>query len=159
MKITLLLTFLLFSVNILANDQVKVFISLSPAGSFEAVSSKLKGKLKVSGKNYVTDKLSVLVSSFKTGIDLRDDHFQKHLNAKKFSKIEMSNVTASAGKGQGDLMVSGVTKRVDFTYKEDGKFLIANMKLKASDFKLPKAQYLGVGVNDDLVVETKISKP
>ena len=135
-------------------QKATVFVELTPAGSFQAVSSKVKGNLVDKGGSFSTDKISVNVESFKTGIDLRDEHFWKHLQASKkpaASKVTLYNLKASGGKATGELEVNGVKKPVNITYKVDGTNVNAKFAVKASQFALPKAEYLGVGdFNKDL---------
>ena len=154
MKTWMFAAFLLISQGALAANQVKLYVSLSPAGSFEAVSEKMKGNLVKQNGNFSADKLTVSVESFKTGIELRDEHFWKHM---KSSRITMSNVKGSAGKGTGVLEINGVKKPVTMAYVEKGSDLTATFNVKPSEFKLQKAQYLGVGVNDDVKVEATYS--
>lgn len=147
---------LFFSLITLAEDQVTVFVSLSPAGSFTAVSKKVKGNLKRIGDNFTSDKISVTVESFKTGIDLRDEHFWKHLQSSKASsssKITLTDLKAAVGKGMGILEVNGVKKPVTIAYTTKGNEVLVKFNVKASEFKLSKAEYLGVGVEDLVKVE------
>lgn len=141
---------LLFSLEAFAANSVKLFVNLTPAGSFEAVSEKLKGNLIKKDGAFTADKLWVSVESFKTGIDLRDEHFHKHL---KSSKAVMTDVKGSGGKATGTLELNGVKKPVSISYVEKGAEVLATFNVKASEFQLPKAQYLGVGVQDDIKVE------
>ena len=93
------------------------------------------------------------VDDFKTGIDLRDEHFKKHLGLEKTPKITMKNISAENGTGTGTLSVNGVEKTVQFTYKKESeKKLRAEFKVKNADFKLPSANYMGVGVEDEVTV-------
>lgn len=141
------------SVFAFAEDQATVFVSLSPAGSFSAVSKKVKGNLMKQGETFTAEKISVTVESFKTGIDLRDEHFWKHLQAAKHSKVTLTDLKASGGKAKANIEVAGVKKPVDVAYVVKGGDVVATMMLKASDFKLPKAEYLGVGVENNVKVE------
>lgn len=153
MKFTLALLLLLISSVAFAKAKVSVFVSLSPAGSFTAVSEKPKGNLFRQGDTFTADKISVTIESFKTGIDLRDEHFWKHLNSTKHDKAILTNLKASGGKATADLEVNGVKKPVAMSYKVTGDEIVANFGVKASQFNLKKAEYLGVGVEDDVKVE------
>jgi polyisoprenoid-binding protein YceI len=134
-------------------SDVLVKMSLSPAGSFEATTAKLHGELTKTGEKYTADNIWVKTDDLKTGIDLRDEHFHKHLNSEKFPKITFTNVSAEGGKGSGTMTVCGVSNKVDFTYKPvTPKQLKANFKVKPSAFKLPEAKYLEIGVDDDVEV-------
>jgi hypothetical protein len=154
MKKIFILCTLIFSFVALAEDQATVFVTLSPAGSFSAVSKKVKGNLVRSGDTFISDKLSVTIESFKTGIDLRDEHFWKHLNASKCSKATLSDLSATGGKATANLEVNCVKKPVSMTYLVKGSEVVATFMVKASDFGLSKAEYLGVGVDNSVKIET-----
>lgn len=156
MKLILAFSLLLVSLNSFAEEKVTLFVSLTPAGSFQAVSKKPKGNLIKEKGAFTADKISVSVESFKTGIDLRDEHFWKHLNSSKHPKVTLYNLKAQDGKGSGQLEVNGIKKPVAISYVEKGQEVEAKFKVKASDYSLPKAEYLGVGVNDVVAVEVTL---
>jgi polyisoprenoid-binding protein YceI len=133
--------------------EVTVKVALTPAGSFEAKSSKVKGEVKKNGARFTAENLWVKADELKTGIDLRDEHFHKHLASDKFSKITFTKIIAADGKGTGTLTVDDVKKDVSFTYtmKSPSK-LEATINVKNSDFKLKEENYMGIGVNDDVVI-------
>ena len=137
--------------------EVVVKVSLSPAGSFEAKTSKVRGEIKKEGAKFTAESLSIKVDDLKTGIDLRDEHFKKHLNYDKFPKIVMNKIVAENGKGTGELVVNDTTNKVEFTYKNvSDKKLEATFKVKASSFKLKEAKYLEIGVDDDVEIVATI---
>ena len=154
-RITALLL-LLASLSCLADGKITMFITLTPAGSFQAVSTKPKGNLIKQGGVFTSDKISVSVESFKTSIDLRDEHLWKHMNSSKHPKAVLTNLKAQGGKGTATLEVNGVKKPVALAYTEKGSEVMAKFKVKASDFALPKAEYLGVGVSNDVAVEVTL---
>ena len=133
--------------------EIMVKMSLSPAGSFEAKSAKLKGEVKKAGDSFTADQLWIKVEELKTGIDLRDTHFHKHLNAEKFPKITMTQIAAAGGKGSGTLSINDVKKSVNFTYKTvSPNKLEARFNVKPSEFKLKEAKYMEIGVDDSVEV-------
>nr|BDT27106.1 YceI family protein [Bacteriovorax sp. HI3] len=133
--------------------EVTVKVALSPAGSFEAKSAKVKGDVKKDGNKFTAENLWVKVEELKTGISLRDEHFHKHLNFEKSPKITFSQVSAADGKGTGTLTVNDVKKPVDFTYKQVNPNKIeATFKVKPSELKLKPAEYMGIGVTDEVEV-------
>ena len=139
-----------------AHDVV-VKVSLSPAGSFEAKSSKLKGDVKKEGTKFTAENLWVKTEELKTGIALRDEHFHKHLNFEKYPKITFTQVSAADGKGTGTLTVNDVKKTVPFTYKMSApNKMEATLKVKPSDFKLKEAKYMEIGVEDEVEVVATI---
>jgi polyisoprenoid-binding protein YceI len=147
---------LLFCLSAIAQTSILIDVSLSPAGSFQAVSSKVKGSIKVTDQAIHADKISVLIDSFKTGIDLRDEHFAKHLNAETHPRATLMELKGSNGKASAKLEVNGVNHPVSFNYVTKNNILSAKIKLKASDFKLKKAEYLGVGVEDDVLLSVEL---
>jgi polyisoprenoid-binding protein YceI len=156
MKSVLALLLLVVSTLCFAEAKVTLFIGLTPAGSFQAVSKKPKGNLFKTGSTFTADKISVSIESFKTGIDLRDEHTWKHMNAAKNPKAIISNLKAAGGKATANLEVNGVTKPITISYVEKGSEIEAKFTVKASSFNMPPAKYLGVGVNDDIPVEAVI---
>lgn len=157
MKKSLILTLLILSSTAMAENKIILNVGLAPAGSFQATSTRPKGELKKSGDSFIADKIVVSVESFKTGIDLRDEHFWKHLKSSTHPKITLSNLKAKGGKATADLEVNGIKKPVNINYKEEGKDVIAEFTAKASDYALPKAEYLGVGVSDDVKINVTLN--
>lgn len=137
----------------LSAHEVTVKVALTPAGNFEAKSEKLKGEVKKNGAGFTAENLWVKTDELKTGIDLRDEHFHKHLNSAQLPKITFTQVTAADGKGTGTLSVNDVKKPVPFTYKTLSPNKIeATFTVKPSDFKLKDANYMGIGVKDSVDV-------
>jgi hypothetical protein len=153
MKAILALCLMLVSFVTFAESKVTLFVGLSPAGSFQAVSKKPKGNIFKQGESFTADKISVSIESFKTGIDLRDEHTWKHMNSTKHPKAILTNLKAQGGKATATLEVNGVKKPINIVYKANGKEIDAKFAVKASEFNMPKAEYLGVGVNDVIKVE------
>lgn len=134
-------------------SELTVKMSLSPAGSFEAKTAKVRGDITKAGDKFSATSLWVKIEDLKTGIDLRDEHFHKHLNFDKNPKITISNVEASGGKGSGTLNVNGVSNKIDFSYKAiNDKKVEASFHVKPSLFKLKEAKYLEIGVDDDVEI-------
>lgn len=156
MKVIVALCILISTFSVFAKSKISIFVSLSPAGSFSAISEKAKGNLFKQGDSFTADKISATIESFKTGIDLRDEHFWKHLNSTKHDKAVLTNLKASDGKATADLEVNGVKKPVAMTYKVAGEEIVAMFAVKASQFGLAKAEYLGVGVEDNVKVEVTL---
>lgn len=137
----------------LSAHEMVVKVALTPAGSFEAKSVKVKGEVKKKGTAFTAENLWVKTEELKTGIDLRDEHFHKHLNAAQFSKISFTQVTAADGKGTGTLSINDIKKPVPFTYKMINPSKIeAKFTVKPSEFKLKEASYMGIGVTDSVDV-------
>lgn len=153
----LIVTSLFLSSLAYADSKVTLLVTLSPAGTFQAVSSKLKGNLVKEGGQFKGEKLTVSIESFKTGIDLRDEHFWKHLDPQKtHNKATLTNLVAENGKAKAELEVNGIKKPIDITYTEKENEVEAKFTVKASSFNLAKAEYLGVGVDDNVAVDVKL---
>lgn len=149
--ITLLLTFSTF-----AKGSLKIKVDLSPAGSFEIKSSRVKGSVKRQGGGFVTSGLSVKVKHLETGMDLRDDHLHKKLEEDKYKKIEILKGQGKGGKGVAIIQVKNIQKKIGFSYAEKGGNLVVRFPLNLNDFKFSGIQYAGVGVKDKVQVEAVV---
>ncbi len=152
----LIAAFIFSSLAIAGDGKVSFLVALSPAGSFTAVSNKAKGNLFKTGDTFTADKISVSIESFKTGIDLRDEHTWKHMNSKKNPKAVLTDLKAQGGKATANLELNAVKKPINIAYSVKGEVVNATFSVKASDFAYPKAEYLGVGVNDLIKVEVEM---
>jgi hypothetical protein len=144
---------LIIATSAAAESKIKLLVALTPAGSFEAVSEKLKGNLIQKNGELTADKLWVSIESFKTGIDLRDEHFWRHMRSNVHTKAVITDVKGKAGKATGTLEINGVKKTISMNYKEKEGDIFTTFMVKASDFNLPKVEYLGIGVSNDIKIE------
>lgn len=133
---------------------VKFKVTLSPAGDFLAQSAKGRGFVEKNGNEYVAPELSVEVGTLKTDIELRDKHLHERLGGAK-SKIFLKNAKGSGGKGTATLVANGQSKPVSFVFKESGGQVSARFALKPSDFGIKDVNYLGIGVEDKIVVDAQ----
>ncbi len=159
MKSFLLTLALALSFNVFAADKgINIDVSLSPAGSFQVKTDKVKGKLKEKKGMYQADRLYVKVKDLKTGIELRDDHMKKRILTKdpKSKKITVSKVKAKGGRGVGLIEIKGIKKKIKFTYKTSGKVMTASFKLNLDDFKIKDLKYMGVGAKNIVDVVANI---
>ena len=156
MKFIMMVILLLSSIPSFAEEKITLFVTLSPAGSFQAVSKKPKGNVIKENGVFTADKISVSIESFKTGIDLRDEHLWKHMQSSTNPKATLSNLKASGGKGTAQLEVNGKKNPVTIVYVEKGPEILAKLIVKASNFSLPKAEYLGVGVDNLVEIEVAL---
>lgn len=158
MKFIFTLTTLMISMSTFAAGKLALSVELNPAGSFTATTEKIKGQLlKNKDGSFAAKELSVVIKSMKTGIDLRDDHLWKHLNFQKHPKVTLSDIKGKDGTGAGTLEISGIKRPVEITYTEEGSNIRASFSVRASEFKLPDAQYMGVGVED--MVKGEVTLP
>jgi polyisoprenoid-binding protein YceI len=162
------------------------FVSDAMLETINGVSSQLHGTLKVDPNNLSTasGKLQAPVASFRTGIDLRDQHLQseKWLNAKKHPNItfEIDKVTGASklepGKTQsfkihGKATMNGVTKPVVAQAKArlypvdevrsqgiDGDVIRgkAQFKLELSDFNVDIPASVRLKVSNEITVNINL---
>ena len=155
----IILGLLLTSVTVYAQNTIRVMAKLIPdTGSFTAISEKPKGRLLKQGKRFTADRLSVFADSFQTENPLRDKHFTDYLaggSKRPHPRIDILDLEATEGKGKATLVVNDVKKPVELKYTEENKFVDAEFEVKASDFNLPKASYLGIGVQDKVKIKVK----
>jgi hypothetical protein len=78
------------------------------------------------------------------------------MQSTKHPKANLTELKAKDGKGTAILEINGIKKAFNLTFAEKGQEVEAKFKLKASDFSLPKAEYLGVGVDDIVGVEVTL---
>lgn len=149
----------------LAAPSVQIHVELNPGGSFTAQSQTLQGKIqRLPGKNrYQATSITLPLSSLKTGIDLRDEHMKaKYFEIKKFpSAAVVSNGKAQDGQFSATLTLHGVTFPISGTYTTRGEGtpqeeITGKFRCKLSEFKIPQAQYMGVGVEDEVQVEVTL---
>jgi len=140
-----------------AESSVSLAVELNPMGSFEATSEKLTGTVKnVKGKltaqNIVLD-----LTSLDSGIELRDKHMKEdYFQTKKFPKAVLTKAVGKNGKFAGILMIRSIKHKINGTYKISGKQLEAEFTTSMAAFKIKKASYMGVGVEDAIKVKVKL---
>lgn len=135
-----------------------VSVELSPAGSFQ-IQARVSGFLTKKNNMLVADKITASVSSFKTGMDLRDDHTKEKLKYKKYTQIEALNIKAQGGKGSAILKIMEIQKPVSFTYSDIGSDLArAKFKINLKDYAIGGINFKGVGVDDKVEIEVTLKK-
>ena len=157
------LVFILLSLSAFAwgKKGAVVQVTLSPAGSFTIQSGSIKGNIQKNEDGPFTAKeLYVLVSSLKTGIEVRDQHMKEKLEYKKYPKILLINVSGKDGKGKGTMVIRGVKKDIQFNYEEYGRRRIkGEFKLNLKDFGISGINYRNtIGVKDEVSVEAYVRK-
>lgn len=140
----------------LAAKEISVYVTFSPSGSFKAVSEDFSGRVISKEGKVFAKKVKVRVKSFKTGVGLRDEHFQKHLKGKKHPQIYITNVSGEKGTASGDIYVAGIKKSIKMKYKIKNGLLLASFSLNTQDFKLKKVKYLGLGVNENVKISVEM---
>lgn len=156
MKSIIVIFTLILCLSTFAKKSINVVVGLSPAGSFEINSKKVKGKAVYKGGQYIAKKVKVSVKSLKTGMDLRDKHLKDKLEIKKHPYIIIDKAVAKGGKGTAIVNIRGMKKKLAFAYKIKGKYFVAKFPLKLSDYKFKGINYMGVGVKDKIVITASL---
>lgn len=152
---------LLFSIVFLStlsawSQNVKVAVTLNPAGDFVAESNSVVGKATEDDKGMIeASDLKLDVKTLKTGISLRDEHMiNKYLEAAKYPEIVVKLSKGKDGKGLAALVIKGKQGKVSGTYEKVGADKVkAKFDLKLSDFDIKDISYKGIGVEDVVKVE------
>ena len=155
MRVFIFTALIVFAAQSFGQEAV-VDVTLHPAGSFKAKTSEVKGFAKRSGDKVEAKDIKVDLKNLKTQIALRDTHTKKYLEVEKYPEAILVSATGSAGKGSGRIRIKGIEKKIEGTYEIKGKNLSANFSLKLSDFKITGIKYMGVGVDDKVVVHVTV---
>lgn len=152
-----LLVFMLFASAARAQQNLKAFISLFPAGDFVAATSDVTGHAEMVSANEVkAQNIKINLKSLKTGMGLRDEHAKnKYLEVQKYPEAILVLATGKNGKGSGLLKLHGKEAQIVGTYTllKGNKFLKAEFKSKLSNFNINEINYKGIGVDDEFKVE------
>jgi hypothetical protein len=143
-----------------ALPHIQLHLELSPTGSFLAESQQLtlKGVTR-KGTGAVIQEIVLPLDSLATGISLRDEHMKKkYFETQKHPIAVLRNVVAVDGSFKAKLLIRGVEKEVEGDYEAKGAGVSAKFKTNLSDFKIPEAKYMGVGVEDEVEVEVVLPK-
>ena len=138
---------------------VKLSVELNPTGSFVAESAQVNGFARKVADGYVAQNVSLVLNTLKTGIDLRDRHMLlNYFETKKYPYAILVNAKAgSGGRFKGILKVRNMPQPIEGEYSVNGSNLEATFKSKLSTYRIRKAAYMGVGVEDE--VEVKVTLP
>lgn len=131
----------------------KYTVELNPTGSFIAESNQVKGVATKAGAGFVAKKVYLNLNTLKTGIELRDHHMnENYFESKKYPWAILDQAQGKDGKFTGTLKIRNLPKPISGTYTVNGSTLEAKFKSKLSDFRIKKANYMGVGVEDEVEV-------
>lgn len=157
-----LIYLILISTNLLFADEIKIEVTLNPAGSFVASSKQLKaGKFNRHQQNgFLLSGATLALESLGTGIELRDAHMKEnYFEVQKYPQAELYETVGKGGHFKGKLRLHGVTKEIRGDYELTSQILKAQFFCRLSDFKIKKANYRGIGVEDQVKVTAEISTP
>jgi polyisoprenoid-binding protein YceI len=155
MKIILLALMSIYSSFSLAQTAT-ADIKLRPAGSFKVTSKEVKGFAVKKGDGYEAQNIVVGLKNVETGISLRDQHTRKHLEVEKYPEAVLVSAKGQAGKGEGVIKIHGIEKKISGSYKIENEKMQASFPIKLSDFGLTGIKYMGVGVDDEAVVNVSL---
>jgi len=133
-----------------------VDVKLSPAGSFKAKTSDVKGYAVAKGDEVSAQNIAVDLKNLKTGVELRDKHNLKHLEVEKYQEAVLIVGKGKSGKGNGKIRIHGVEKDINGIYKVNGNELEAEFKLNLPDFKITNISYMGAGVEDEVTLHVVV---
>ncbi len=139
-----------------ANPGVEIDIKLSPAGSFKAKTTKIKGLAKQSDGAVVSNQVIIDLRTLKTGIELRDNHLKKRLLVDKHPIAKLLSAKGKNGKGEAMISIMGKEHKISGTYKTKGKFLVSEFKMSLSTLGIDDVNYMGVGVKDEVLVKVTV---
>jgi polyisoprenoid-binding protein YceI len=158
----------------LSDAQVRVTCPLTVGGSFDATTRALSGALtEAPSPQPFGGSIDVDLRTLDSGIGLRDDHMQKtYLEVGRgggFDKavltdLRVSGVDPHAFQGHttfsATLLLHGTTRAIagQATVKRDAAavHVEATFAVKLSDYGVPKPQYLGVGVKDEVQIKVSL---
>lgn len=141
----------------LFSKEVNVDVTLNPAGSFQAKTDKVKGDISIKNGELKAKKISIRVDHLKTEMELRDKHLKEKLESKRYPTIKVYNVSGKNGSGQAQIKIKDVKKDISFNYTKtsSGEYQ-ASFPLSLKDFGIEGINYMGVGVNDEVIVKVKM---
>ena len=154
---------------------VNLRLAHSLLGRFDTKGNGLSGEIVVNGNQASSDLIEFKVDNFKSIISLRDSHIKKtYLEMAKYPFITLSGLKitwaaepsvaqieqASEVPFSADLSVKGKKVAIAGTAKvlsAPPAFKVsATFPLKISSFEIPTPHYMGVGVEDDFVVQVEL---
>jgi polyisoprenoid-binding protein YceI len=143
-----------------SSASVRAQCELNPYGIFtvEGGSEAISGEGRKNGDEFVADKISVDLSRLKTGKLERDEHMRdRYLEIQKYPRATLIQAHGKDGVFQGELELHGVRAPISGTFEKmaDG-FYTARFKLKMSDFKIKKPEYLFVEVTNTVLLEVTV---
>lgn len=135
---------------------VSVNVNLSPAGSFQAKTERVTGTAYKTADGVAAENVVVDVKSLKTGVGLRDTHLLRRLEADKYPVVKLLRATGKNGQGQATIQIKNKTQQAQGTYKIEGNTLKAQFKIHLPDLDIKDVRYMGIGVDDDVVVSVDL---
>lgn len=158
-KFLLLMVISFLSLNVHAQrSDLKIYVTLTPAGDFIAKTTAIKGvAVQKADGSYTAENIEVDLNSLQTGISLRDEHMkEKYLDTKTYPKAVLKKAIGKDGKGVGVLNIRGKDINVKGDYKKQGNLLVSEFTLMLADVGISDVSYKGVGVDEEVKVEIAV---
>lgn len=144
---------MLMTISLKSFAEVKINVTLSPAGSFIAETRKVTGYAYKTATGVAAENIEVDIHSLETGIELRDKHLKERLLAKQFPKAKLIKAVGKNGSGKASIEIKGIKKTYAGKYKIQGSKLNATFEINLPDLKIEDVSYMGVGVDEKIKVE------
>lgn len=132
--------------------------------AIEGKGGKVKGALTVKDEKS-SGTFEVDLKDFDTGVALRNEHMKKkylevHLYpTAKFILDPVVVPKEGKFKWAGMMTLHGVTKKVEGSAEVYSKVIDVYFSVKMSEFKIKKATYLGVGLDDKILIDVSLDIP
>lgn len=148
---------LLFSLNAFAGPSASIELQMRPGSPFTAKTESVQGSAKRVGNTLTADRISLTVSSLRTGKEVRDEHMiNKYFEATRFPDAVMTGVRGENGKFTGKLKVHGVEQPVSGTYKDLKTEVEGKFPCSIKSFGIKDPRFLSVGVADQVEVTVRV---
>lgn len=133
---------------------VVVDIKMSPAGDFQVKTNDVKGNAHIEGNKVKAEDIRVNLTKVQTGKEVRDKHTKDYLKTAEYPEAILVRAEGEGGKGTGVIKIKGIEKQINGTYTllENNTFLKAQFPLHLPDFKIENINFMGQGVQNDVVL-------
>ncbi len=139
-----------------AENKVEIDVSLSPAGSYKATTTEVKGVAYRTADGVAAENIEVDFRNLKTGINLRDKHTRDRLAVDKYPQAKLVKAIGKSGKGEAQISVRGKKIKVKGTYKIENENLTAEFPIEISTLDIKDVRYMGVGVKDTVTIHVTV---
>lgn len=137
-------------------NNLQIDVTLTPAGSFKAVTKKVTGKVHRTADGIEADDVTIDLKTLDTKIALRDKHLKDYLLVSKHPQAKLVKASGKDGKGTATIEIRGKKTEVAGTYKIEGNKVKVEFPMKLSDLEITGVRYMGVGVKDEVKVHLEL---
>jgi D-alanine-D-alanine ligase-like ATP-grasp enzyme len=139
---------------------VKLNVGLNPVGDFVSQSKTVAGGVVPTGKGWDAQGIKVDLRTFKSDVELRDNHMRENYfetaKGDDYAFAVLERAHGEDGKFTGTLKLHGASSPIEGTYSMEKGVVIAKFKTKMSAFNIKKANYKGLGAEDEVGVEALV---